>query len=79
MDSAATTSSTATSTSTGKPLTFNFETFKKVKESERRLRFEPKSKAKEVCDRKKAVFINVGLMELQSAEYRRVFGRTLPV
>ncbi len=57
----------------------SFSSYKKVKETERRSHFEPKTKKKKI-EKKEEVLINVGLMDVDfTGSLKRVFGKTLPV
>ena len=60
----------------------NFSTFMKEKEADRQAHFQPKrkkSRSSSATVKDESVFINIGLMEYEAGEPKRVYGKSFPV
>ena len=60
----------------------NFSTFMKEKEADRQAHFQPKRKkshSSSATVKDESVFINIGLMEYEAGEPKRVYGKSFPV
>jgi len=60
----------------------NFTTFMKEKEADRQAHFQPKRKrfrSSSATVKNESVFINIGLMEYEAGEPKRVYGKSFPV